>query len=127
MHKQRLAITVAALAGIIATFLPWASVLGMSVNGTEGAGWISLAIFAVIVILALLGNRSTALKGGMLIAAIIMAILALALGVYQIMDIQKSGGGYVKIGFGLYILVAAAAACLILPFVIKGGENANAS
>lgn len=127
MHKQRLALTVAAVAGIIATFLPWASVMGMTINGTVGDGWISLAIFAGITILALLGNRSTALKGGMLIAATVMALLALGMGIYEIMNIRKSGGNYVEIGFGLYILIAAAAACLILPFVIKGGENTNAS
>ena len=127
MHKQRLALIVATLAGIAATFLPWATVMGMTINGTVGDGWISLIIFAIIAILTLLGNKNMPLKGGMLIAAIVMALLALVLGIYEIMNIGKTGGDFVEIGFGLYILVAAAVGCLILPIVIKGGENTNAS
>jgi hypothetical protein len=127
MHKQRLALIVATLAGIASTFLPWAKVFGMSINGTVGDGWISLGIFAIIAILVLLGNKNMPLNGGMLIATIVMALLALGLGVYEIMNIRKSVGDLVEIGFGLYILIAAAAACLILPVVLKGNENTNAS
>ena len=127
MHKQRMALMLAAAAGIVASFLPWASVMGISVNGTAGAGWISLLLFAVIAIMSLLGNRTMALKGGLMIAAIIAAVLVIILGIWQIMDIKKEGGGFVEIGFGLYIVVAAGAGCLLLPFVIKGGESSNAA
>ena len=42
MHKQRMALMLAAAAGIVATFLPWATVMGMTINGTVGDGWITL-------------------------------------------------------------------------------------
>ena len=122
MNKQRMALLLAAIVGIAATFLPWATVLGMTIDGTVGDGWISLGLFAIIIILAVLGDRGLSLKGGQFIAVVVLALCATALGVYEIMNLNKSGGEYVQIGFGLYVLVAAGAACLLLPFLLRGAK-----
>lgn len=57
MNKQRLAILILAGLGALATFMPWvkAPIVG-TINGTKGDGWITLALFAVPLVISLLND-----------------------------------------------------------------------
>ncbi len=124
MNKQRLGILIAAVAGMLATFLPWINMSFMgSVAGSEGDGWISFGFFAVVLILVLTGDKKTRLAGKKFIASLVMAVLAGALGIWKIVDFKSSMseamGGSFSIGIGLYLMVLAAIAVLVIGFIIK--------
>jgi hypothetical protein len=90
LHKQRLAIAIAAGIGMLATFMPWAQmpIVG-SVDGTAGDGWITLALFLPALILALRGDRMTPLIGSARLGAAIPAGIAALIGVWKIVEFQS--------------------------------------
>ena len=47
MEKKRMLIVIIAAIGISGSFMPWASVFGMSLAGTEDGGWITIVLFAI--------------------------------------------------------------------------------
>ena len=133
MHKQRIAILITAIIGGIGTFLPWAEVpfLG-SINGTEGDGWITLGLFAVPLILALIGKSEEPLKGPKLIGASIASFFAAIIGFIDLNDISGLSGSndmisqmmgdMVSVGSGLYVIIIAGIALPILAFALKGSD-----
>jgi hypothetical protein len=133
MHQQRLAIVIAAAVGMLGTFLPWVSVpfLG-SISGARGDGWISFVLFLVALLMALLGNKQSIMKGIQFVVAIVFGALAAALGVWKILDINsamgettaenplsQSLGSIVSIGIGLYVIVVAGIAIILLGFILQ--------
>jgi uncharacterized protein (TIGR02145 family) len=75
MNKQRIAIAIAGGVGMLATFMPWINVplLG-SINGAkiseyDGRAWLPLAIFAIPLIIAFIGDKTKSLIGGIKYAA----------------------------------------------------------
>ena len=65
MHKQRLAIVIAAALGIVATFLPWVNIAFLgSVTGTNGDGWFTLILFIAALVIGLLKDKSAPVTGG---------------------------------------------------------------
>ena len=57
MNKQRFAVIIVALIGLIATFLPWYEVnLYGSIMGYQSAGWFTFIMFAVAFLLGLRGK-----------------------------------------------------------------------
>jgi hypothetical protein len=135
MNKQRLAILIVAGLGALATFMPWVKVpIVGTINGTKGDGWITLALFAVPLIISLLNDKTKALKGGLLYGAIIPSLLAGAIGVWKIIEFNskmsdigdnpfaKALGAAFSIEFGLYLLVLAGIALPIVAFLIKDKE-----
>ena len=132
MHNQRTFILIAATLGMLATFLPWATIpLYGAINGTEGDGWISLAIFLIPVIACITGQKTQAIKMPRLLAVVIPGLAAAALGVWKIIDLNAlnkpdgdnpyadSFDGSIGIGFGVYVLIAAGLAVAILGFIVK--------
>jgi hypothetical protein len=99
--------------------LPWISTPFGSVSGTEGDGFITLVLYGLVLIFSVLGKTSTSLKGGLLIGAIVLALVASAVGVYDIMNAKKLLGSIGSIGIGLYLVAAAGIMIAILSFVIK--------
>lgn len=139
MHRQRLGVIIAAGAGVIASFLPWvhAPIFG-SINGIQGDGKITLALFAIALFLALLGNRAAALSGGLQLGAIVSAGLAGVIGIYKIIDfsskirmdddnpIAKAMAQAVGTDIGLYLVVVAGAAVPIVAVIMaKKGSVAS--
>ncbi|WP_066755807.1 hypothetical protein [Crocinitomix algicola] len=120
MHKQRLAVIVAAGLGMVATFLPWAKVsmfgMSISVKGTEGDGWISLALFAVAGVLAFLGDdRTQPIDAGKVKG---VAGVGAAVTLFMLWELIGSiGFDYSSIG--VYLALLAGIAVLAVPFVIK--------
>ena len=81
VNKQKLAILIVAALGVIATFLPWAGVFGLTVNGLHlGSksffGYANLVLYAVPIVLCLLGDMSQPLEGTNRTIAMACAILA---------------------------------------------------
>ena len=120
MHKQRLAVIVAAGLCMFATFLPWAKVsffgMSVSVKGTEGDGWISFALFAVAAVLAFLGDdRNQAIDAGKVKG---VAGLGAAITLFMLWELIGSIG-FSYSSFGVYLALLAGIAVLAVPFVIK--------
>lgn len=133
MHFQRMSIIIAAAAGMLGTFLPWVNIpiLG-SYNGTRGDGWITFVLFALIVFLAIVGNRQHVLKGLHFFITMLFSVAAGGFGLWKIIDFQTSigssasdnaltraVGSAVSVGFGLYLIVIAGLAVLILGSAIR--------
>lgn len=132
MNKQKLSILIASGLGALATFMPWvkAPIVG-TISGTKGDGWMTLALFAVSIVLSLLGDKTKKIEGGKLYGTIIPPIIAALIGIWKIIDFNsKMGdvgdnpfaqalGASVSIEFGLYLVVLAGIAVPALAFLIK--------
>jgi hypothetical protein len=127
MNKQRLAILVTAGVGLLATFLPWASIplLGIDEYGAEGDGWFTFAIFLVPVILSLQNDRTKALQGGKLRTAMIVGIIAIIIGIWDMSSVSEEYEDVVSIGIGLYLVILAGIALAIIPFLFKEKDTAE--
>lgn len=69
MEKKRKFILIIAVLGMIGTFLPWASAFGFTVRGTDGDGWITLALFAIGGAIAFFnGEKAEAIKNKVMTA-----------------------------------------------------------
>ena len=100
MHLSRLIVIISSLAGVLATFLPWkretllnemiptagkdTSVILSSMQ--VGDGWLTLALFVIVLLIALTGDKRVYLKGAK--AAVIM-LLSVAAAIICIYDINK--------------------------------------
>jgi len=128
--KQRLALWAASLLGVIAIFMPMVS-LDSSLNTAERRliqnsmdltwmadviGWIVLIFLAVPVILCLMGDRTKPV-GKAKIGIIISGALIAAIDVIRIIAIN--GEQFINPGFGMFLMLIAALALCILPFIKK--------
>ena len=135
MHKQRIAILLVAAAGMAGAFLPWLTFgelfHGISIDGPRGAAWITLGLFAMAAVLALVGDRRKSWRGGGFVALTIPALLASALGIYHIVDLyvkrpSSSPSGEINLlalanpGVGLYLVAAAGIALVATAFALQG-------
>ncbi|MCL2409794.1 MAG: zinc ribbon domain-containing protein [Oscillospiraceae bacterium] len=128
MHKQRLILAIVSVLGILATFLPWATNIPFlgSVNGIAGDasdGWFTLILFAVALIISLIGNRTEAMVSKIKFVAVgaglINAIIAIW-NISQVNDLRSAFGGFgISVGFGLYLLVIAGIGVAVIPFFTK--------
>jgi hypothetical protein len=94
----------AAGAGMLGTFLPWVSAGIITVSGTSGDGWITLALFGVALLLSVLGRRSEAIGAGARVAKIVCALVAAWAGLYDASGAPSIG----VIGPGLFLVILAA-------------------
>jgi len=133
MNKQRVAIIICAAAGMLCTFMPWVNVpIVGSVNGTRGNdGWITFCLFAVPLVISLLGNQKTniTVNNGYIVMAV--ALVASGIGIYKIVDFNHTMGATddnpfskllestISVGFGLYLLVFAGIAIIICNLAMK--------
>lgn len=121
MHASRIALLIAALAGMVCTFLPWASVplLG-SVYGTRGDGWISFVVCVGALLVSLIGNRVSALSTAGMILSTICGVAAALVGLVDLINLnqrlaENPFGDAVSIGPGLYLLIVAGVAIAVVP------------
>ena len=130
---QRALIVVIAAVGAAGTFLPWITVADVgTVDGTAGDGWISLVLFAMVVALAAIGRWAYGVRGGKRVIIVILSLLALALGVFEIINAKQAPAeneaefrevveafrASIKIGIGLYAIVFAGLSGMVVPFLI---------
>jgi hypothetical protein len=148
-HVQRASVGVAAILGVLATFMPWLSapVIG-TVYGTAGDGWITLVLFLPSLVFAYLGDRLNPIEGWQRFATAVPAALAGTIGIWKIVGLNmklsemKSEVGDNPFGaamaqmaatttqtrIGLYVLVLAGIAAAAAVFLLKGkSENVSLS
>ena len=116
MNKQRLAILITGVLGALGSFLPWVSVLGMSVSGINGDGQLTLILMLPAIILSLVGDRKQNLTGAKLYSSIIPALLACAIAIWKISEIPMG------LGIGLIITAIAPIALTASAFLIKDNK-----
>lgn len=133
MSKQRLAILITSALGILSIFMPWITIpiLG-SMDGTKVKfGWMVLALFIVVLISSLLGNRNKSMRGGIFLLAVVPGILAAMAAILQLVIIilgkfvdtgdplQKAMAPVINGGFGIYLAILAALAIPIFAFIFR--------
>ncbi|MBX3103260.1 MAG: hypothetical protein KF690_12180 [Bacteroidetes bacterium] len=133
MHKQRLGIVAGAAIGIIATFLPWATNVPLigTVNGTKGDGFISMLLCLIPLVIAVLGDRSTALAKGKFIITLAAGVLVLLFGIYEYSNISSAAKAFealgmkaeIGIGIGVWLVIVSGAVIAATAFALKGATN----
>jgi hypothetical protein len=100
MSRQRIALIVAAAAGMLGTFLPWINIpIRGAVNGTEGDGWITLGIFSFALLIAVTGEAEGLLgRSGLVLMGTIAAAVGVhdAAGVYERKAEIADGGAFAR-------------------------------
>ncbi|MBJ7688506.1 SHOCT domain-containing protein [Weissella confusa] len=128
MTKQRFAIVVVAVVGMLTTFLPWFKISGLaslakeSVKGTAGDRWITLIVFlAAGVVAVAVGGRDKPLQGFFRYAAVVAGAINLIIGFYELTNGGADAGIYGSADptWGLWILMLASLALIVVPFVVK--------
>lgn len=128
LHKQRKAILIAAVIGVIAVFLPWITVgfLGQSIhrNGFHGIGILAFLALAGAGAVSLLGNQSSSLDKGIWFAALALGGLALLAVVIFIVNTSNdlgSVGGFAGVGFGigLWLTLIGSAGVVAAAWLLK--------
>src|SRR5262249_2198269 len=106
---------------VVGGFGPWATVLGFSVSGTHGDGW--LVIVGGAAAAALLAWKGGALRWPALVGAVV-ALVALIVAGSDPSDISSVASqtddflsGAVSPGWGLYVSVLASASLLLASLV----------
>jgi len=138
IHNQRIAIAAISGLGIISTFLPWAHAGMLTVTGTQGDGWITLALFLPGLLLLLSGTKTESLTYTTKIGISIPAAIAVVIGVYKISEFQSRIDDLAKsntfgslisvstrIGIGLYLLVAAGVGIIAIACFFFRRQEAN--
>jgi len=138
MHRQRLGVGIAGLAGAIATFLPWTHNPAGSVLGASAIyGWISLALFVPAIVVALRGNRAEPLVGNLRLGAVVPAGIASLMALYRIIEFKgvmssisdnpfgRRMAASVGLGIGLYVIVAAGLAVGALAWALAARPQAR--
>lgn len=120
VEKKRMWIVVIAAIGIIGSFMPWASVFGMNLSGTEDGGWITIVLFATGGAIALTrGNRSEPIDKSLMPAIWGSAGVAL---IVALLKIFRDFGPADR-GIGLWLVLLAAIAQLVVALYFRGAAG----
>jgi hypothetical protein len=117
-----------AAVAVLGSFGPWAKVLGIiSVNGTDGDGWIVIVAALVAVALIILRERR-GLRLWSLILAAVAGGLGVATAIYDWADLSRIAdqSGLIDAGWGIY-LAAFGSVSLVLACIGLGFEKRTAS
>jgi hypothetical protein len=123
IHAQRQFFIAASWVGMIATFLPWTHRADGSASlGIPGLGLAVLPLFAAVLVLALLGDRSQALEGRRLGGTLAASGIAALIGIVRLVVLSRSpslGGG-----IGLYLATLGGTAIALSIWLRRdGGES----
>lgn len=125
MNKQRFAVSIVAIIGMIATFLPWYRIEQLGTfTGLSSSGWFTFIMFGIVLILVLRKNIKEDLTMGISWCTTIISLLATFVVLWRMIDVffAKEGmfslggdmsgvlGSQVAIGYGAWIVVAAGVA-----------------
>jgi len=131
MHKQRMVIGITGLLGVVAVPMPWASALGLSINGLhesmDGFGIGIIVMGLIIIALSLLGNRLAGLSSGRFITVIVLDVLIIAVVLLIIVATQSQGGTFAEnatIWFWMIPVMAFLGIVLAIVFKDKKSQTA---
>jgi hypothetical protein len=121
MEKQKIAVMGLSAVGLIGTFLPWASVGGLAVDGTAGGGdgYITLIFFAMVLLITVLNGMKEQYTLKSLITVSILGLLCALIGFY---DISNVNNPMVKIGIGLYLIVGTGLGIIGAAFGLRASK-----
>src|SRR5690348_10511465 len=130
MHASRVALIATSVVGMFCTFLPWANApLVGAVYGTRGDGWISLAACAGAGLISLVGDRRFALSLVAVVGSVLCGVAAGLVGLVNLIDLKNTLAGssfddVVSVGPGLYVLIMASLAIIVVPPVLSRSDDA---
>ena len=88
MNKQRFAVIIVALIGLIATFLPWYKIVQLgTISGMSSSGWFTFIMFIIVIILALRKDLHEDLSMGISWSITICSLLASFVVLWKIIDV----------------------------------------
>lgn len=129
MNRQRFAVIIVAIIGMIATFLPWYKIVEVgTISGMSSSGWFTFIMFVIVIILALRKNMQEDMSMGISWSVTIFSLLASFVVLWRMIDVwfAKEGmfslggnmdnimGSQVTVGYGAWIVVIAG---ICIPFV----------
>jgi hypothetical protein len=130
---QKKYMLIAAAIGVIAVFLPWATVksgmLNFSANGLDGDGVITLILFSIVGYLIFRNDKTEELSGNNLYLVVGGFGICALIGIYDWSNASNSFPAVsnqlvsVNIGIGLYLTALSGIAGAVIPFVLKNKEN----
>ena len=125
MHIERVLVLVGSVLGIGAVFLPWRHAFLFTFKGYEAwPGWISIALFIVVAMMTVIGDREKPIDKG-IPKVTVMAVSALLIIYFIVLISIQMVNRFDEPGIGLWISIFCAAATMIVPFFIKdSGEFA---
>lgn len=122
MNRQRFAVIIVAIIGMIATFLPWYKIVEVgTISGMSSSGWFTFIMFVIVIILALRKNMQEDMSMGISWSVTIFSLLASFVVLWRMIDVwfAKEGmfslggnmdnimGSQVSVGYGAWIVVIA--------------------
>ncbi len=124
MSKQRKFVLIAAIAGVIATFLPWWSFAtfgyAYSVNGFHGMGILAFLCFVAAGIIAYMDDQTANLGKTKWMATLIAGGIATLIILYYIMGTSSA---YNSLGFGIYLAALAALGIVLSAFLFRSPND----
>lgn len=134
MNKQRFAVIIVAIIGMIATFLPWYEIEPSGIfSGIASSGWFTFIMFGIVLLLALRKNTKEDMTMGISWCAAIIGLLASFVVLWRIIDVffAKEGmfspggdmagvlGSHVTVGYGAWLEVVAGLAVPVVAFLFR--------
>lgn len=102
MNKQRFAVIIVALIGLIATFLPWYKIVQLgTISGMSSSGWFTFIMFIIVIILALRKDLHEDLSMGISWSITICSLLASFVVLWKIIDVWFAQEGMFSLGGGM--------------------------
>ncbi|WP_129045136.1 hypothetical protein [Companilactobacillus metriopterae] len=122
MRLQKLLILIASIVGILSTFLNWfKGPFGINISGISSEdSYVAIILLIVIIVLVAIKDRVSILTGKIKIATVVLGVLNLLLGLFEIINASQTtymGQHIVSPGIGLIIYVIASIAIIVLPFI----------
>lgn len=99
MNRQKFAVFIVAIIGMIATFLPWYGIDKFgTVSGMSSSGWFTFIMFALVLLFGLRKNLKEEMSMGMIWGTSILSMLAACVVLWQAMDVFFAKEGIFSIG-----------------------------
>lgn len=103
MNKQRFAVIIVAIIGMIATFLPWYRVMDLeTLSGMSSSGWFTFIMFVVVILLALRKNLKEDMTMGLSWIMTMCSLLASFAVLWKMIDIFFAKEGMFSLGGRMY-------------------------
>ena len=103
MNRQRFAVLIVAIIGIIATFLPWYRIMEVgTILGMSSSGWFTILMFIVTIILAVRKNLHEDMTMGVSWCITICSLLASFAVLWKMIDIWFAKEGMFSLGGNMY-------------------------
>ncbi|MFR6285766.1 MAG: hypothetical protein ACLUN1_18390 [Odoribacter splanchnicus] len=113
MNKQRFAVIIVALIGLIATFLPWYKIVQLgTISGMSSSGWFTFIMFIIVIILALRKDLHEDLSMGISWSITICSLLASFVVLWKIIDVWFAQEGMFSLGGGMEGLLGSGSVSL---------------